>query len=103
MKKRSHAINTVWTVLLTILSVAWIYPVVMVLLNSWNEFMFALILTGRGTRTLPIAISSFLGAVSIDWGASSAAATLATVPIFIAGVFIQKYFVRGLTSGAVKG
>ena len=54
-------------------------------------------------ETLPIAISSFLGAVSIDWGASSAAATLATVPIFIAGVFIQKYFVRGLTSGAVKG
>ena len=76
---------------------------IMVLLNSWNEFMFALILTGRGTRTLPIAISSFLGAVSIDWGASSAAATLATVPIFIAGVFSQKYFVRGLTSGAVKG
>ena len=35
MKKRSHAINTVWTVLLTILSVAWIYPVVMVLLNSF--------------------------------------------------------------------
>lgn len=76
---------------------------IMVLLNSWNEFMFALILAGRGTRTLPIAISSFLGSVSIDWGASSAAATLATVPIFIAGIFIQKYFVRGLTSGAVKG
>jgi ABC-type sugar transport system, permease component len=76
---------------------------IMVLLNSWNEFMFALILTGRGTRTLPIAISSFLGSVSIDWGASSAAATLATVPIFIAGMFIQKYFVRGLTNGAVKG
>lgn len=76
---------------------------IMVLLNSWNEFMFALILTGRGTRTLPIAISSFLGSVSIDWGASSAAATLATVPIFIAGIFIQKYFVRGLTNGAIKG
>lgn len=37
MKKRSHAINTVWTVLLTILSVAWIYPVVMVLLNSFKK------------------------------------------------------------------
>lgn len=76
---------------------------IMVLLNSWNEFMFALILAGRNSRTLPIAISSFLGSVSIDWGASSAAATLATIPIFIAGVFIQKYFVRGLTNGAIKG
>ena len=76
---------------------------IMVLLNSWNEFMFALVLTGRETRTLPVGISSFVGSVSIDWGASSAAATLATLPIFIAGIFIQKYFVRGLTGGAVKG
>ena len=76
---------------------------IMVLLNSWNEFMFALILSGRTTRTLPVGISSFLGSVSIDWGASSAAASLATIPIFIAGIFIQKYFVRGLTGGAVKG
>jgi len=76
---------------------------IMVLLNSWNEFMFALILSGRTTRTLPIGISAFLGSVSIDWGASSAAASIATIPIFIAGIFIQKYFVRGLTGGAVKG
>ena len=76
---------------------------IMVLLNSWNEFMFALILTGRGNQNASHRYFVVLGAVSIDWGASSAAATLATVPIFIAGVFIQKYFVRGLTSGAVKG
>ncbi len=76
---------------------------IMVLLNSWNEFMFALILSSRTTRTLPVGISAFLGSVSIDWGASSAAASLATIPIFVAGVFIQKYFVRGLTGGAVKG
>lgn len=76
---------------------------IMVLLNSWNEFMFALVLASRNTRTLPVGISSFLGSVSIDWGASSAAAALATIPIFFAGIFIQKYFVRGLTGGAVKG
>ena len=65
--------------------------------------MFALVLASRNTRTLPVGISSFLGSVSIDWGASSAAAALATIPIFFAGIFIQKYFVRGLTGGAVKG
>lgn len=76
---------------------------IMVLLNSWNEFMFALILSGRTTRTLPIGISSFMGSVSIDWGASSAAASLATIPVFIFGICIQKYFIRGITSGSVKG
>lgn len=76
---------------------------ILTLLNSWNEFMFALTLSGRATRTLPVGISSFVGSVSIDWGGSSAAAALASVPIFIAGVFIQKYLVRGMTAGAVKG
>jgi len=75
----------------------------LVLLNSWNEFMFALILSGRATRTLPVGISSFVGSVSIDWGGSSAAAALASIPIFIAGILIQKYLVRGITMGAVKG
>lgn len=76
---------------------------IMVLLNSWNEFMFALILSSRTTRTLPIGISSFMGSVSIDWGASSAAASLATIPVFIFGICIQKYFIRGITGGSVKG
>jgi len=76
---------------------------ILVLLNSWNEFMFALILSGRATRTLPVGISSFVGSVSIDWGGSSAAAALASIPIFIAGILIQKYLVRGITMGAVKG
>lgn len=76
---------------------------ILTLLNSWNEFMFALILSGRETRTLPVGISSFVGSVSIDWGGSSAAAVLASIPVFIAGIFIQKYLVRGITTGAVKG
>ena len=75
---------------------------ILTMLNSWNEFMFALILSNNSTRTLPIGIASFLG-VSIDWGGSSAAAVTACLPIFIAGIFIQKYLVRGLTMGAIKG
>lgn len=76
---------------------------ILTMLNSWNEFMFALILTGRNTRTLPVGISSFIGSISIDWGASSAAAIVSSVPIFIAGILIQKYLIRGMTMGAVKG
>ncbi len=76
---------------------------ILTMLNSWNEFMFALVLSGRTTRTLPVGISSFVGSVSIDWGGSSAAALVACLPIFIAGIFVQKYLVRGMTMGAVKG
>lgn len=76
---------------------------IMTMLSSWNEFMFALILSGKNARTLPVGISAFVGSISIDWGGSSAAATLATIPVFIAGVYIQKHLVRGLTAGAIKG
>lgn len=76
---------------------------ILTLLLSWNEFLFALVLSGRSTRTLPIGISAFVGSVSIDWGGSSAAAVVAMVPVFIAGLMVQKYLVRGLTMGAVKG
>jgi len=75
---------------------------ILTMLNSWNEFMFALILSSNTTRTLPISISNFMG-VAIDWGGSSAAAVVACVPIFAAGIFIQKYLIRGLTVGAIKG
>jgi multiple sugar transport system permease protein len=76
---------------------------ILCLLLSWNEFLFALVLSGRDTKTLPIGIASFVGTVSIDWGGSSAAAVLATIPVFAMGLLVQRYLVRGLTMGAVKG
>ncbi len=75
---------------------------ILTLLTSWNEFMYALVLTARTTKTIPVGISSFIGSVSVDWGGSSAAAVMATVPIFTAGLLVQKYLVRGMTMGAVK-
>ena len=76
---------------------------VLCLLFSWNEFLFALVLSGRGTQTVPIGVASFIGTVSVDWGGSSAAAVLAMVPVFILGLAAQRFLVRGLTFGAVKG
>ena len=76
---------------------------ILCLLFSWNEFLFALVLSGRDTKTLPIGISAFIGTVSVDWGTSSAAAVVAMVPIFVLGLLVQRYLVRGLTMGAVKG
>ncbi|MDO5698006.1 MAG: carbohydrate ABC transporter permease [Dermatophilus congolensis] len=70
---------------------------------SWNNFMFALVLSGRSTKTLPVAIFDFVGYASIDWGGLMAAATIVTLPIMVIALFTQKYIVSGLTAGATKG
>jgi multiple sugar transport system permease protein len=70
---------------------------------SWNNFMFALVLSGANTKTLPVAIFDFVGYASIDWGGLMAAATIVTLPIMVIALFTQKYIVSGLTAGATKG
>ncbi|MET8306747.1 MULTISPECIES: carbohydrate ABC transporter permease [unclassified Micromonospora] len=70
---------------------------------SWNNFMFALVLSGADTKTLPVAIFDFVGYASIDWGGLMAAASVVTLPIMVIALFVQKYVVSGLTAGATKG
>lgn len=70
---------------------------------SWNNFMFALVLSGANTRTLPVAIFNFVGYASIDWGGLMAASVVITFPVMLGALFTQKYIVSGLTAGATKG
>jgi len=70
---------------------------------SWNNFIFALILAGPRTRTVPVAVFSFLSYEQIDWGGLAAAATIITLPVLVFIFLIHKQIVRGLTFGAVKG
>ena len=70
---------------------------------SWNNFMFALVLSDGDTKTLPVAIFDFVGYASIDWGGLMAAASVVTLPIMVIALFVQKYIVSGLTAGATKG
>jgi multiple sugar transport system permease protein len=70
---------------------------------SWNNFLFSLIIAGFRTRTLPIAVYSFLSYEEINWGGLTAAATVITLPVLLLALFVQKHIVRGLTAGAVKG
>ena len=70
---------------------------------SWNNFMFALVLAGANTKTLPVAIFNFVSYASIDWGGLMSASVVVTVPIMVIALFTQKYIVAGLTAGATKG
>ena len=70
---------------------------------SWNNFIFVLILGGKDTVTLPMAVYSFVSFEDVNWGGLTAAATVITVPILILSVIVQRYLAGGLMMGAVKG
>ena len=74
------------------------------LIVSWNEFLFALVLTQTdASMTLPVGIAGRVTQYEIKWGVMSAAASVALVPILVFALALQKYLVRGLSLGAVKG
>ena len=70
---------------------------------AWNEFMFALLLTRRTVRTLTIIVPSLVGGHLILWGEIAAIGTVAIIPGILLALLLQRYLVRGLTMGAVKG
>jgi multiple sugar transport system permease protein len=70
---------------------------------SWNHFMFSIVIAGRSTRTLPVAVFNFMSYGSVNWGAITAAATVMTLPVIVLAMTVQRHIVRGLAIGAVKG
>jgi multiple sugar transport system permease protein len=71
-------------------------------LIAWNEFLFALVLTGQNTRTLPVLVNMFVSERNIEWGVMSAAAIITVIPMIIFGLLVQNNLVRGLTMGSSK-
>ena len=69
----------------------------------WNEFMFALILTRETAKTVTVQLAAFQTPTKIMWGEMSALVVFAIVPPLALALFVQKYLVRGLALGAVKG
>lgn len=73
-------------------------------LGAWDEFVWASTITNSPeNRTLPVAIATFQGVHTTNWGLVFAASLIAIVPILIMFVSLQKYFVKGMVAGAVKG
>jgi multiple sugar transport system permease protein len=72
-------------------------------IESWNEFMFAIILTRLNTKTVPIAISEFSGQYQTSVGQMVAAAALASVPVIVMAVVFRRYILMGFAEGALKG
>jgi multiple sugar transport system permease protein len=70
---------------------------------AWNEFILALVLTDRGTRTLPVAASLYITDIGVDWGRVMAMGSLIAIPPLIFTFVAARQIITGLTAGAVKG
>ncbi|MBP2672801.1 MAG: binding-protein-dependent transport system inner rane component [candidate division NC10 bacterium] len=92
-----------WRVAIPLVKPGVVATAILAFIFSWNNFLFSVILAGRNTRTLPIAVFNMIGYEEINWGPLAAAATLITLPVILLTLIIQRHIVTGLTFGAVKG
>jgi multiple sugar transport system permease protein len=70
---------------------------------AWNDFIFALVLTKKAVTTFPVQVTHYFGGQSTFWAKIAAMSTLGTIPIFITVALLQRFLVRGISMGAVKG
>lgn len=77
---------------------------IMAFILSWNEYLLSSVLVSSDTmKTLTVGLANYISSTQIDWGTIMALGTATTIPIIILFTAIQKYFVEGLTAGAIKG
>jgi multiple sugar transport system permease protein len=70
---------------------------------SWNEFLYALLLTSETSKTAPIVIAEYNSVFGLAWGPMTAAAVVYSLPVIVITLALQKQIIGGLTFGAVKG
>lgn len=70
---------------------------------SWNDFLFALMLTNPKTKTIPLGILASFSAIEISWGQMAAMSMFAIIPALFISLGLNRYFIQGLTMGASKG
>ncbi len=90
-------------IFLPILSPCLLAAGVYIFMQSWNEYTLASMFTNPATRTIPVALSSLIGQLGVQWDMLCAGGTIAVIPVCLLFFFAQKRLVTGLTSGAVKG
>ncbi|HQY91254.1 MAG: carbohydrate ABC transporter permease [Caldilinea sp.] len=99
----ASALRTFVTVVLPLSGPGIVTASILSFVFSWNNFMFSIVLASNRTRTVPVAIYNFISYAQIDWGGLMAAAVVITLPVLVLAIITQRYVIRGLTAGAVKG
>ena len=95
--------KTLWRIIIPQVRGGIAVTVVFVFLNAWNEFLFAVVLSGNTVRPVTIAMFNFVSVEQTLWTKLAAVSVLAMLPVIVLGIVAQKHIVKGLTVGAVKG
>ena len=92
-----------WKVVFPMVRAGLMATAVFTFVFAWNDFLFALILTHTNVITFPVQLTHYMGGQSNFWSKIAAMSVLGTLPIFVAVTLMQRYLVRGISLGAVKG
>jgi lactose/L-arabinose transport system permease protein len=77
---------------------------IILFLTQWNDFLWPLLmLTSRDSYTIPVALGTMVGLTNVSWGGLMIGTAIATLPFLLLFLALQRYFISGITSGAVKG
>lgn len=95
--------EVIWKVVFPMVRSGLIATSVFTFVFAWNDFLFALVLTRTEVITFPVQLTHYFGGQSNFWGKIAAMSVLGTLPIFVAVSVMQRYLVRGISLGAVKG
>jgi len=101
----SSEVNTFFKVVIPLVYPAIATAMVFSFINTWGEYMWANISSSSSTaiQTLPVGLLYFRGEYGIEWGPFAAAIIIIIIPLMLLFIYLQRYFIQGLTSGAVKG
>ena len=95
--------QVLWKVVMPMARAGLFATAILTFIFAWNEFLFALVLTRTEVATYTVQVTHYFGGQSGFWAKISAMSVLGTLPIFVVVAFMQRYLVRGISLGAVKG
>lgn len=95
-------LGAIFDILIPILRPSLIAVGIFCIIFSWNEFLFALILTKSAAKTLPVVIPEFITWTEVGWNYVAAAGVVLVMPVLIFAFLAQRYMVRGMSMGAIK-
>lgn len=96
-------LQTLYKIILPLVLPGMTATAIFCVINCWNEFVFANFLTTIQAKTVPTSVMTYLSVSGVKWGEMAATGTLSVLPVLIFAISVQKYMIRGLTFGSVKG
>ncbi len=95
--------QVLWIVILPLARAGLFATAVFAFIFAWNDFLFALVLSRTEITTFPVQVTHYFGGQSNFWAKIAAMSVLGTLPVFVVVVALQRFLVRGISMGAVKG